>query len=54
MDLNLTVFSWNYQNCASNKFIKVFREYYIKYKPDIVCFLEPRVSGPNANQLSAI
>lgn len=51
MDLNLTLFSWNCQGCASNKFIKAFREYNPEYKLDIACFLKPRVSGKNANSI---
>lgn len=51
MDLNLTVFSWNCQGCASNKFLKAFREHNLDYKPDIACFLEPRVSGKNTNSV---
>ncbi|KAA3485757.1 reverse transcriptase [Gossypium australe] len=34
--------------CASSKFIRAFREYNNEYKPDIVCLLEPRVSGQKA------
>lgn len=49
MMTNLTVFSSNCQRCASGKFLKVFHEYIAEYKPDIVCLLEPRISGKNAN-----
>ncbi|KAA3469259.1 LINE-1 reverse transcriptase isogeny [Gossypium australe] len=34
--------------CASSKFFRAFREYNLEYKPDIVCLLEPRVSGQKA------
>lgn len=46
---NLTIFSWNCQGCTSGKFSQVFHEYNIEYKPDIICLLEPRISGKNAN-----
>ncbi|KAA3465253.1 LINE-1 reverse transcriptase isogeny [Gossypium australe] len=45
MTLNLKIFSWNCQGCASRKFIRAFREYNAEYHPDIICLLEPRVSG---------
>ncbi|KAA3478521.1 reverse transcriptase [Gossypium australe] len=51
MNLNLSIFSWNCQGCASNKFLRVFREYNLEYKPDIVCLLEPRVSGHKASSI---
>ncbi|KAA3458339.1 reverse transcriptase [Gossypium australe] len=37
--------------CASNKFLRVFREYNLEYKPYIVCLLEPRVSGHKASSI---
>ncbi|KAA3488313.1 reverse transcriptase [Gossypium australe] len=37
--------------CASNKFLRAFREYNLEYKPDIVCLLEPRVSGHKATSI---
>ncbi|KAA3460795.1 reverse transcriptase [Gossypium australe] len=48
MNSNLTIFSWNCQGCASSKFLRAYREYNNEYKPDIVCLLEPRVSGHKA------
>ncbi|KAA3460139.1 reverse transcriptase [Gossypium australe] len=45
---NLSIFSWNCQGCASSKFLRAFRNYNLEYKPDIVCLLEPRVSGHKA------
>ncbi|KAA3474645.1 reverse transcriptase [Gossypium australe] len=32
-------------------FIRVFREYNEEYKPDIICLVEPRVSGKKANSI---
>lgn len=49
MTSNLTIFSWSCQGCASGKFTQVFHEYNLEYKPDIVCLLEPRISGKNMN-----
>ncbi|KAL1164432.1 hypothetical protein V6Z11_A06G069800 [Gossypium hirsutum] len=43
--MNLTVFSWNCQGCASPKFPRIFREYNREHKPNIVSLLETRVSG---------
>ncbi|KAA3459207.1 reverse transcriptase [Gossypium australe] len=48
---NLKIFSWNCQGCASKNFIRAFREYNAEYHPDIVCLLEPRVSGKKANYI---
>ncbi|KAG8501637.1 hypothetical protein CXB51_004070 [Gossypium anomalum] len=39
----------NCQGCASSKFLRAFREYNFEYRPDIVCLLEPRVSGNKVN-----
>lgn len=49
----LTVFSWNCQGCANPKFPRIFREYNREYKPDIVSFLETRVSGFKADKIIA-
>ncbi|KAG8494116.1 hypothetical protein CXB51_011832 [Gossypium anomalum] len=51
MDSNISIFSWNCQGCASSKFILAFHEYNLEHNPDIVCLLEPRVSGPKANSI---
>ncbi|KAL1152668.1 hypothetical protein V6Z11_A09G125900 [Gossypium hirsutum] len=37
--------------CASSKFLRVFHEYNLEHKPDIVCLLEPRASGKKANAI---
>lgn len=49
MDLNLKIFLWNCQGCVNRKFIRAFREYKVEHNPDIVCLVEPRVSGQKAN-----
>lgn len=49
MVLNIKIFSWNCQGCASRKFLRVFQEYNAKHMPDIVCLVELRVSGKKAN-----
>ncbi|MBA0632400.1 hypothetical protein Godav_001147 [Gossypium davidsonii] len=40
-------------SCANVKFPRIFREYYMEYKPDIVSLLEPRVSGAKADSIIA-
>ncbi|KAH1048009.1 hypothetical protein J1N35_038793 [Gossypium stocksii] len=37
--------------CASSKFLRASHEYKFEYKPDIVCLLEPRISGKKANDI---
>lgn len=49
MALNLKFFSWNCQGCASRKFLRAFQEYNVEHRPNIVCLVEPRVSGTKAN-----
>ncbi|KAH1123276.1 hypothetical protein J1N35_006436 [Gossypium stocksii] len=39
--------------CASDKFLRVFREYNNLYKPDIISLLEPRISGFKADTIIA-
>ncbi|KAA3486517.1 reverse transcriptase [Gossypium australe] len=41
------------KGCASNKFLRAFREYDNQYKPDIVSLLEPRISGNKADKIIA-
>ncbi|KAG8502883.1 hypothetical protein CXB51_000604 [Gossypium anomalum] len=41
----------NTEGCASAKFPRIFWEYNIKYKPNIISLLEPRVSGSKANNI---
>ncbi|KAA3450813.1 reverse transcriptase [Gossypium australe] len=43
MDLNLKIFSWNCQGCASKNSIRVFWEYNTENNPNIVCLVELRV-----------
>lgn len=49
--MNFSIFSWNSQGCASTKFPRVFREYNMEYKLDIISFFEPRVSGAKADKI---
>lgn len=51
MDLNLSIFSWNCQGCASSKFLRAFCEYNLEHNPDIVCLLKPQISGKKANAI---
>ncbi|KAH1065076.1 hypothetical protein J1N35_030063 [Gossypium stocksii] len=37
--------------CASSKFLRAFCEYNFENSPDIICLLEPRVSGKKANDI---
>lgn len=49
--INFSILSWNCQGCASVKFPCVFLEYNMEYKANIVCLIEPRVSGAKANSI---
>lgn len=52
MNLNLNIFTWNCQGYTSAKFSRVFWEYNLEYG-QILCLLEPRVSGKNAENVIA-
>ncbi|KAK5785850.1 hypothetical protein PVK06_040471 [Gossypium arboreum] len=43
----------NVSSCASDKFFRAFHEYNNQYKPDIICLLEPRISGVKADTIIA-
>ncbi|KAA3453866.1 reverse transcriptase [Gossypium australe] len=49
MGSSLKIFAWNCQGCARRNFIRSFREYNEEHRPDIICLVEPRVSGNKAN-----
>lgn len=51
--MNFTIFSWNCQGYASVKFPRIFHEYNMKHKPDIICLLELRVSMEKADSIIA-
>ncbi|XP_017632558.1 uncharacterized protein LOC108475063 [Gossypium arboreum] len=51
--MNLSILSWNAHGCASDKFLRAFREYNFQYKPNIISFLEPRISGSKADLIIA-
>lgn len=48
--LNLTIFTWNFQGCASVKFPRIFWEYISEYKPDLMGLFETRVSEIKADK----
>ncbi|KAH1057052.1 hypothetical protein J1N35_035117 [Gossypium stocksii] len=41
----------NSRGCASDKFLRVFREYSNLHKPDVISLLEPRISGFKADTI---
>ncbi|MFQ6636848.1 hypothetical protein Gotur_013026 [Gossypium turneri] len=51
--MNLSILSWNVQGYASDKYLRAFREYNNKHKPDIVSLLEPRISRAKADTIIA-
>lgn len=53
MKCNLSIFSWNCQGCGNTKFPRIFREYSIEFKPEIVSLLETRISGKRADETIA-
>ncbi|KAH1131349.1 hypothetical protein J1N35_002727 [Gossypium stocksii] len=53
MSSGISIFSWNCQGCANEKFPRSFREYIREHKPNIVSLLEPRVSGRKADEVIA-
>ncbi|CAL1384971.1 unnamed protein product [Linum trigynum] len=42
------VFSWNCRGAKDPKFLSTFKLYVVNHKPDIVCIVEPRISGDDA------
>lgn len=49
--INLSIFVWNCQGCASLKFPRIFREYNMEFRPDIIGLLEPKLSGSKADEI---
>lgn len=53
MTSNLSILSWNCQGCANGKFPRIFREYSIEHKLDIVSLIEPKISRNKADKIIA-
>ncbi|MBA0814604.1 hypothetical protein Gohar_020422 [Gossypium harknessii] len=51
--MDLSIFAWNCQGCASSKFLRIFHEYGQEFKSDIVGLSETRVSGDKADSIIA-
>lgn len=51
--MNLIIFSWSCQGCASSKFPHIFREYNREFKPGIVGLLDMRVNGGKIDSVIA-
>ncbi|KAK8683424.1 hypothetical protein V6N13_039485 [Hibiscus sabdariffa] len=51
--MNIKLLCWNVQGCGHPKFLNTVRQYLYDYKPDLVVFVEPRVSGFRADTIIA-
>ncbi|KAK8692436.1 hypothetical protein V6N13_075895 [Hibiscus sabdariffa] len=49
--MNFKLFFWNAQGCGNPKFITSAREYLRDSRPDVVVFVEPRISGWRADRI---
>ncbi|XP_019157735.1 PREDICTED: uncharacterized protein LOC109154388 [Ipomoea nil] len=47
----MNVLVWNCQGAASKVFRRTLKNYLREFKPTVLCLLEPRVSGDNANDI---
>lgn len=47
----MSIFVWNCQGAAANKFHTVLRSFIQGYKPDVVVLVEPRISGLHADKV---
>ncbi|TYH79500.1 hypothetical protein ES332_D03G069200v1 [Gossypium tomentosum] len=45
------IFVWNCQGCASPKFVRVVRDYYVEFYIDVEAFLETRVNCLKADRI---
>ncbi|GMI89564.1 hypothetical protein HRI_002625700 [Hibiscus trionum] len=51
--MDLKIFCWNVQGCADTKFIQAAKQILRDNKPDIVVFVEPRISGRRVESVIA-
>ncbi|KAK8570774.1 hypothetical protein V6N13_103178 [Hibiscus sabdariffa] len=51
--MNIKILSWNVQGCAHPKFLPSARQYLRDVRPDLVVFVEPRISGRKADAIIA-
>ncbi|KAK8598764.1 hypothetical protein V6N13_094724 [Hibiscus sabdariffa] len=51
--MNLKFISWNVQGCGNWRFLPTARQVLRDYKPDLVVFVEPRISGRKADSVIA-
>ncbi|KAK8657943.1 hypothetical protein V6N13_036160 [Hibiscus sabdariffa] len=51
--MNLKIFYWNVQGCSHPKFCSTARQYLRDTKPDLVVFVEQRISGIKADRIIA-
>ncbi|GMJ09696.1 hypothetical protein HRI_004638800 [Hibiscus trionum] len=51
--MDCKIFSWNVQGFGHWRFIPAANQFLRDYRPDIVVFVEPRVSGVRANAVIA-
>ncbi|KAK8617450.1 hypothetical protein V6N13_080366 [Hibiscus sabdariffa] len=51
--MNIKILSWNVQGCAHPKFLPSARQYLRDVRPDLVVFVESRISGRKADAIIA-
>ncbi|KAK8675927.1 hypothetical protein V6N13_033986 [Hibiscus sabdariffa] len=53
MFMNLRILSWNVQGCGDPHFITAAKQFLRDYKPNVILFVKPRISGRRANSVIA-
>ncbi|KAK8617514.1 hypothetical protein V6N13_080426 [Hibiscus sabdariffa] len=53
MFMNLRILSWNVQGCGDPRFITAAKQFLRDYKPNVILFVEPRISGRRADSVIA-
>ncbi|KAK8662352.1 hypothetical protein V6N13_091930 [Hibiscus sabdariffa] len=49
--MNFNIFCWNVQGCGDSRFLSVAKQFLRDNRPDVVVFVEPRISGRRADSV---
>ncbi|GMI78226.1 hypothetical protein HRI_001491900 [Hibiscus trionum] len=47
--MDIKIFSWNVQGCVHSRFLPAARQFLRDNRPDLIAFVEPRISGSTAD-----
>ncbi|GMI86124.1 hypothetical protein HRI_002281700 [Hibiscus trionum] len=51
--MDIKVFSWNVQGCGHHRFLPAVRQFLRDNRPNLIAFVEPRISGNTADSVIA-